>query len=241
MRTLGKVTLLMFLLSAKAYGSAHCFCKLGDPSHPIHDFGTVGEWGTQIGHDSACRDACAMKTDQFMRIAANHAAACTAAHGASVTMFYAVGTKSYQSGGTYNCSQGGGGAAQGSIGFPNASDFVGVMPHVIVNDTDQANLPPGMPFNLPANAPFMTVRFVDKLGGYYHLQRWSVTARLYRDGVLIETLSALSPANGGKDLGVEVTFTQQPRNFARNHTWTITTHYAGPGHGDRSNSFKVSP
>src|SRR5437763_1294138 len=122
-------------ISSSAYAAgAHCYCKLGPLGAPIQNFGEIAHYGTQIGHDGACRDACNTKADAFMRSAANRAAACNATHGGSVVAYYAVGTNSYKAGATYNCPPSGTTPNPGNIVFPGyPSEHVIVVDGVVFN------------------------------------------------------------------------------------------------------------
>jgi hypothetical protein len=165
-----------------------------------------------------------------MRDANNRAAACNATHGASVVAYSAVGTKAYAAGGTYNCPQSNPTPKPGGVGFPSHDG--GKTPIVRVNGVDVDQLSP-LPGKALSGTPFTTFMLRDKLT--YHTQRWTFTARLYRDNVFVEELTGKSSAASATD--VEVTFTEQPNSFALGHTWKVTTHYEGSGYADVSKSF----
>lgn len=233
--SLAMITLAIAVLPAYG-GGAHCYCKVGLLSSPIRDFGEIEHWATQIGHDGACRDSCNTKADAYMRDPNNRTAACNSTHGAPVVAFFAVGTRAYQAGGTYNCPQSNPTPAPGRVSFPPRDH--GTTPRVTVNDIDIDTLAaPPLWGKLPTKGPFATFDFRDRLS--LHAQSWTLTARLYRDNVLVEELTGKSPTASAPDIWV--TFTEQPNSFVHGHTWKVTTHYAGPGYGDRSIPFQIAP
>lgn len=234
MRTAIRVLAIVSLLAVKAYaGGAHCYCKLGPLSAPVRDFGAIEHWNTQVGHDGACRDACAMRTDAFMKDPSQKATACTATQNGAVVLYYAVGTKPYQSGGSYSCTTAPSPTTQGDVIFPAPS---GGTPWVVVNGFgfNPLNAPPALGL---ANVPSVAITFRDRLA--YHTQRWSFIATLYRDNVVFERLIGLSSAVSATDAYVK--FSDVPSGVARGHTWKITTHYTGPRYTDQTVTFFISP
>ncbi|HEY2321700.1 MAG TPA: hypothetical protein VGJ82_02445 [Thermoanaerobaculia bacterium] len=233
-KILPMLTLTLTVVVNTYAGGAHCYCKLGPLGSPIHNFGEIEHWSTQIGHDGACRDSCNKKADAFMRDANNRAAACNATHGGTVVSYYAVGTKAYQAGASYNCPQSSPTPTPGSIGFnaPSGS-FANVA--VYINGTNVDQIQPISGGGIQNNGPFTTFTAHDLL--HLHMQSWTFSARLYRDNALVEELVGKSPTISTQQ--VAITFTGQPNAFVHGHTWKVVTHYAGPGYGDRTKAFFV--
>jgi len=166
----------------------------------------------------------------------NRTSACNVAKGASIATYWSVGTKKYKTGNTYSCPKNNSGPLPGAIGFPSPRD-VSSARKIFVNDTGffPSEASANLFFQTNFKPPFVTFRLEDQLG--FHMQRWTYDATLYRDNVLVERLSGLSPAHSAP--GVSVTFTSQPTNFVHGHTWKITWYYTGKGLAEGGASFFV--
>jgi hypothetical protein len=231
MRYVYLVLITLIATITPAFADTHCFCKLGPVDSPIHDFGQVAGWTTKYGHDKACKDACNIHTDEFMRNAGNRAAACARMNGAPVVNYYAIGTGAYTAGGTYNCPQTGPTPTPGIVTFPGGSQS-----HQLIIDGTQYNwyqVPPTV--TVSHTKQFITFEFYDGLT--FHVQQWTYYARLYRNNSIVEELRGITHGGGN----VYVRFTEQPNSFVRGQTWKIVTHYGGPGYTDLSTSFFVNP
>lgn len=89
---------------------------------------------------------------------------------------------------------------------------------------------------VPGNStPFTNFELQDKIS--VTVQRWTYTAKLYRDGALVEQLAGKSRLF--KPKGISAKFTGQPNSFVHGHQWKIEWHYAGPNHGNGSISFFI--
>jgi hypothetical protein len=232
MRYLGSLLIIACSASAPAYAGAHCFCKLGPLSAPVHNFGEIEHWATQ-NHDGACRDSCNTKTDAYMRNANNRAAACNALHNASVVAYYAVGTKSYQAGGTYNCPRTGPTPTPGTLVFRGKtySHYIQVNNGLLINPW----APPILPVQVQNATAFVKFTLHDSLSG--HAQSWTYDAYLYRDNALVEQLTGKSGPFYSGD--VVAAFTGQPNSFVHGHDWKIAWHYAAPQSTNGSASFHI--
>jgi len=221
---------LVAMTPAMALARAHCYCKAQSLGTTIKDFGAIGSYGTQVGHDADCRALCDGAANGYMN-ATNRAAACAASGGNAIVAVYAVGTRSYQSGDNFTCAIGGVSAARGSIQvFP-----LGHARQLKLND--RAINPTGIhaSVTLPASDKFANFEFIDDLPS--HLQAWSYTARLYRDGALVQEFSERTRA--GLLQHVTVKFSGQPASAAHGHRWKIEYHNSGPGADNGSYDFRI--
>lgn len=225
------VLLCLACLPVTSQAKAHCFCKLGPSGSPYHDFGQIKTYGTQIGHDADCQSTCNNAVNSYLSNAASKAAVCAAANGASVVSYSAVGTRAYIAGNTKTCPSSAG-------GFPGSITF-GAFPSSIRSITvNNVGINPNAPASqtiVPINTPFTTFIFTDML--QLHMQRWTYSATLYRDGVKIEQFSKKSPT--AYQGGVNVQFTGQPNSFVHGHNWKIEWHYAGPNFQNGSTTFYI--
>jgi len=101
-----------------ARARSHCYCKMQSPSGAVADFGSLGSYGTQQGHDEDCRKLCDGRASDYWKN--NQSAACTASKGATLVANYAVGTRGYQAGNNYTCPLSGTSAVDGFLSFDNA-------------------------------------------------------------------------------------------------------------------------
>ena len=65
---------LVAMIPAMAMARAHCHCKLESLGRTIKDFGDIGSYGTQQGHDADCRRLCDGAASGYMN-ATNRASA----------------------------------------------------------------------------------------------------------------------------------------------------------------------
>lgn len=212
-----------------AYAKAHCYCRLQSQSTTIN-FGEIASYNTQIGHDSNCAALCNDRASHHF--GSNQASVCAASHGSTLVAFYAVGSKSYQSGRNFACPQTGASATKGSITF----DRYQIDRKLTLNETEiNFNTPP--PFvTLPPQAEFATFKFNDVLPA--HVKPWTYTAKLYRDNVLVEEIS--KPSTAVSIGNVWVVFTSQPAKTVRGHVWKVEWHYFAPGFSNGSAQFQIN-
>jgi hypothetical protein len=214
------------LLHAPAYAKAHCFCKLQSLSTIVTNFGEIATYNTQSGHDGNCSALCNDRAKHYVE--SNRTSACNTSHGGTLVAFYAVGTKSYQSGENYACPQTGASVTPGSIAFgPHEVDRM-----IKLNGKAYDTLARNM--TLPPQDKYGTFEFSDRLPS--HLKEWTYSAKLYRDNVLMQELSATSHRG---DWDVIVTFTSQPAGAVHHHTWKIAWYYFAPGANNGSAEFWV--
>jgi hypothetical protein len=213
---------------------AHCFCKIGPVSSPYADLGAIGTYGVQIGHDDECRSLCNDTANQYMSDPASKAAVCKQAGNSAFAAYSAVGTRPYQAGQTFTCPQTSPQPRPGSIRFPLSPGTIRVLN---VNNIPVNAYPPGplKPVIVPYAGYYTTFSLSDYL--QFHFQSWTYTARLYRDGILIEQFS--KPAGVGYIGVVQVTFTGQPNAFVHGHTWKVEWEFAGSGFVNGSVSFFI--
>jgi hypothetical protein len=233
-----RVLLYAILLSASmkvetAAAGAHCFCKLGPVSSPIHDFGEIASYNFQNGHDAGCKALCNDRSNHYM--AANQASACNAVHGAAIVVNFAVGTKSYQGGQTYTCPHTSSTPTPGGIIFyttPAAGRSLDVN-GVSIN----LNNPPQQNVSIQNSGAFVTFTLNDFVQP--HVQPWTYEAKLYRDKGLVENISKKAPGYIRGSGSVLVTFTGQPNSFVHGHDWKIEWHYFGQSFTNGSVSFHI--
>ena len=215
-----------------AYAAANCWCRLGPVSSPYKDFGSVATYNTQIGHDSGCKSTCSTTVGGWMGNPTNQATVCQAANFGSLAASSSVGTRPWQSAWTSTCPAAntplGGLLTFWNAGFTNKE--------MRINNVS-VPLNAGAPQNTPiSNTPlFSTFYFVNPLN--FHAQSWTYTVQLFRDNVLVETLTRKSPAVS--KLNAEARFTQQPNAFVHGHVWKIVWTYAGPNQANGSTSYMI--
>jgi len=112
MKTLvGIICLLAGLVCVTpAFANAHCYCKIASwqsspvahPSGVVHDFGEIATYGSQSGHNNACKALClTTSTTYFNNLdAAGQASLCA---GQSLYGYYAVGGNDYKGAGELAC------------------------------------------------------------------------------------------------------------------------------------------
>lgn len=216
-----------------AHATAHCFCTLGSPSAPIHDFGAIDSFPTQYGHDDHCKNLCNSTASPYMSNGSStQTSACGASHGAAIATYSKVGTKPYQGGQTFTCPTSGSTPAPGRMvctpSFP-------VTRALTINNVGVNLGFPGLSINVPISTPFTTFEFKDHLS--YHVQSWTYEARLIRDGVLVEQLALKCNPSSSNDIIVD--FTGQPNGFVHGHDWKVEWHYLRPGFSSGSVAFHV--
>jgi hypothetical protein len=212
-----------------AQAKAHCFCKLQSLSTTIANFGQIGTYGTQSGHDVDCRSLCDSRSGSYMN--SSRASACSASHGGTIAAFYAVGTRAYQSGNNYTCPQTGGSAAQGSIGF----DMYSVSRSVSINSRQIDLSKPLQVVTLQPQEAFANFELWDNLA--YHNQAWTYSAKLYRDNVLVQELTKKSPPLSVGN--VRVLFTGQPAQAVHGQVWKVEWYNFAPNSSNGSIEFKI--
>jgi|SRR5947209_5045135 len=222
----------LICLPLEAHATAHCFCKLGPISSPFHDFGQIKSYGTQIGHDTDCKNACNAAAGGYMSNAANKSAVCKAAGGGNVVSYSAVGTRPYIAGNSLTCPSHSGGTP-GYILFGTIPD--NPMRSITINGTT-INMNSQTPIIIQNQGAYVTFTLYDYLS--FHVQQWTYDAILYRDGVKIEQFSKKSPVAFKGSLFV--TFTGQPNAFVHGHNWKIEWRYAGPNFQNGSATFHIN-
>lgn len=222
---------LVAMIPAMAMARAHCHCKLESLGRTIKDFGDIGSYGTQQGHDADCRRLCDGAASGYMN-ATNRASACVASGGNTVVAVYAVGTRSYQSGDNWTCDVGGATAINGSIevlpGGVSRRQFK-------LNSVELHARGINAAATLPSGDKFANFEFIDDVPS--HLQAWTYTARLYRDGALVQQFS--ERVRAGIVQHVRVRFSSQPAAAVHGHTWKIEWNYAAPGSDNGSQQYKI--
>lgn len=220
----------LIALQPSAHAKAHCYCRLQSQSTTVYNFGEIASYNTQIGHDSNCAAQCNDRASHYF--GSNQASACAASHGGTVVAFYAVGSKSYQSGKNYACPQTGATATKGSITFgPYQVDR-----QLFLNEEWINFFSPPAVVTLPPPAAYATFKLNDVLPA--HVKPWTYTAKLYRDNVLVEELSKTSSAVSVGN--VWVVFTSQPANTVHGHVWKVEWHYFAPGFNNGSTQFRIN-
>lgn len=223
---------LVLAAPSTAYANAHCWCRLGPISSPYKDFGSVATYNTQIGHDTGCKSTCSATASGWMATPSNQATVCQAANFGSLAASSSVGSRPWLSAWTSTCPASGT-PLGGSLIFWNAGF---TQKTFRINNVSQT-LNNGTPQNTPivSTPAFTTFFFVNPLN--YHTQSWTYTVNLYRDNVLVETLTRMSPAIS--QLNAVANFTQQPNAFVHGRVWKVTWTYAGPNQANGSTSYMI--
>lgn len=212
--------------------AASCFCKAGPLSKPVRDFGRIARYRSQIGNTADCRQKCATRAKEYFKVAANLSDACAATGGGAFSAYSAVGTRPYKVAASFSCPPTKVEPLGGSINFGMPTGAV--RRRIRVNGEDvEASC--SSPVKFVKDGDFTTFVMDDYL--QYHIQSWTYTAKLFRDGVLVDQLSRKSPPvfNGT----VLVVFTSQPNSIVRGHRWTVEWRYAGPRFTNGSCSFYI--